>query len=139
MRGPSGEDDIPKPGAAAGAANDDHIPMLASGGFGDARGLVGRWRWAARASTWGRAHGDQEARIHDNVKKALVDSDERSTSLIFRTCAHQPRLWQLRCQKAIEMEHEGKTSRRSARSSPAPRAAWSTRPATWARRLSAGT
>ena len=51
-----------------------------------------------------------QAWFHDNVKKALVESDERSTSLIFRTLRNTSRVYgNSVAKKAIEMEHEGKT------------------------------
>ena len=44
------------------------------------------------------------------MKKALVESDERSTSLIFRTLRNTSRVYgNSVAKKAIEMEHEGKT------------------------------
>src|SRR5919112_1810958 len=46
----------------------------------------------------------------DNVKKALVESDERSTSLIFRTLRNTSRVYgNSVAKKAIEMEQQGKT------------------------------
>jgi len=52
----------------------------------------------------------KEAPIHQNVKERLVSSDERSTSLIFRTLRNTSRVYgNSVAKKAIEMEAEGKT------------------------------
>ena len=52
----------------------------------------------------------KEAPIHQNVKEKIVSSDERSTSLIFRTMRNTSRVYgNSIAKKAIEMEHEGKT------------------------------
>src|SRR4029079_6137635 len=92
--GHPGEDDIPNLVLLPAAANVIKIPMLASGRFRDARGLVADSRagcgglGAARAlgcegiNMGTRFMATKEAPIHDNVKEALVSSDERSTSLI---------------------------------------------------------
>ena len=52
----------------------------------------------------------KEAPIHQNVKEKIVSSDERSTSLIFRTMRNTSRVYgNSIAKKANEMEHEGKT------------------------------
>jgi nitronate monooxygenase len=53
--GHPGEDDTPGLILIPAAADKIKIPMIASGGFGDGRGLVAHWRSAPRASTWARA------------------------------------------------------------------------------------
>jgi nitronate monooxygenase len=59
--------------------------MLASGGFGDARGLVAALALGADGINMGtRFCATVEAPIHDNVKQFLVSNDERATRLIFR-------------------------------------------------------
>jgi NAD(P)H-dependent flavin oxidoreductase YrpB (nitropropane dioxygenase family) len=51
----------------------------------------------------------KEAPIHQNVKDKIVDSDERATSLIFRTLRNTSRVYgNSVAKKAIEMEAEGK-------------------------------
>jgi NADH:quinone reductase (non-electrogenic) len=109
--GHPGEDDIPNLVLLPAAANVIDIPMLASGGFGDARGLVAALALGCEGINMGtRFMATKEAPIHDNVKQALVDSDERSTSLIFRTMRNTSRVFgNSVAKKAIEMEHEGKT------------------------------
>ena len=109
--GHPGEDDIPNLVLLPAAANVIKIPMLASGGFGDARGLVAALALGCEGINMGtRFMATKEAPIHDNVKEALVSSDERSTSLIFRTMRNTSRVFgNSVAKKAIEMEHEGKT------------------------------
>jgi len=109
--GHPGEDDVPGLILIPAAADKIKIPMIASGGFGDARGLVAALALGCEGINMGtRFMATREAPIHDNVKKALVESDERSTSLIFRTLRNTSRVYgNSVAKKAIEMEHEGKT------------------------------
>ena len=59
--------------------------MLASGGFGDGRGLVAALALGAEGINMGtRFCATQEAPIHPNVKAKYVENDERGTNLIFR-------------------------------------------------------
>ena len=59
--------------------------MIASGGFGDGRGLVAALALGAEGINMGtRFCATREAPIHDNVKQFLVQNDERATRLIFR-------------------------------------------------------
>jgi len=131
--GHPGEDDIPNLVLLPAAADVIKIPMVASGGFGDARGLVAALALGCEGINMGtRFMATKEAPIHDNVKQALVSSDERSTSLIFRTMRNTAGSTATRSpRRRSRWSTRAKPSRRSARSSPAPRAAWSTRPATW--------
>lgn len=83
--GHPGEDDIPGLILIPAAADKVKIPMLASGGFGDGRGLVAALSLGADGINMGtRFCATQEARIHPNVKQAYIDNDERGTNLIFR-------------------------------------------------------
>jgi nitronate monooxygenase len=83
--GHPGEDDIPGLILIPAAADRVKIPMLASGGFGDARGLVAALALGADGINMGtRFCATVEAPIHDNVKQLLVGNDERATRLIFR-------------------------------------------------------
>src|SRR5260370_18920750 len=109
--GHPGEDDIPNLVLLPAAANVIKIPMVASGGFGDARGLVAALALGCEGINMGtRFMATREAPIHDNVKQALVSSDERPTSLIFRTLRNTSRVSGNSVAKtAIEMQHEGKT------------------------------
>ena len=69
------------------------IPIAASGGFGDGRGLAGCLALGADAMNMGtRFCATQEAPIHNNVKQLLVDNDERSTKLIMRSLRNTERV-----------------------------------------------
>ena len=83
--GHPGEDDIPGLILIPAAADKVKIPMLASGGFGDGRGLVAALALGADGINMGtRFCATKEAPIHDNVKAKYVENDERGTNLIFR-------------------------------------------------------
>jgi len=83
--GHPGEDDIPGLVLIPAAADKVKIPMIASGGFGDGRGLVAALALGAEGINMGtRFCATQEAPIHDAVKQFLVANDERATNLIFR-------------------------------------------------------
>lgn len=91
--GHPGEDDIPGLILIPAAANQITIPMVASGGFGDGRGLAAALALGADGINMGtRFMCTQESPIHENVKKAMVDMDERSTNLIFRTLHNTARV-----------------------------------------------
>jgi len=83
--GHPGEDDIPGLILIPAAANKVKIPMIASGGFGDGRGLVAALALGAEGINMGtRFCATVEAPIHQNIKNFLVSNDERATNLIFR-------------------------------------------------------
>jgi nitronate monooxygenase len=83
--GHPGEDDIPGLVLIPAAADKLTIPMIASGGFGDGRGLVAALALGAEGINMGtRFCATREAPIHENVKQLIVDNDERATHLIFR-------------------------------------------------------
>ena len=83
--GHPGEDDIPGLILIPAAADKLSIPMIASGGFGDGRGLAAALALGADGINMGtRFCATAEAPIHDNIKQLLVANDERATNLIFR-------------------------------------------------------
>jgi nitronate monooxygenase len=91
--GHPGEDDIPGLILIPAAADKVKIPMLASGGFGDGRGLVAALALGAEGINMGtRFCATQEAPIHDAIKQAMVSADERSTALIFRSYKNTARV-----------------------------------------------
>ena len=91
--GHPGEDDIPGLILIPVAASKVKIPMIASGGFGDARGLVAALALGANGVNMGtRFCATQEAPIHDNFKQRMVANDERATDLIFRTLHNTARV-----------------------------------------------
>lgn len=107
--GHPGEDDIPGLILIPAAAEKITIPMIASGGFGDARGLVAALALGADGINMGtRFLATKEAPIHDNVKQALVANDERATDLIFRTMRNTSRVARNAIsRKVVEMEGAG--------------------------------
>lgn len=83
--GHPGEDDVPGLILIPATADKINIPMLASGGFGDGRGLAAALMLGADGVNMGtRFCATVEAPIHDKVKQFLVNNDERATNLIFR-------------------------------------------------------
>lgn len=83
--GHPGEDDIPGLVLIPAAADQIHIPMIASGGFGDGRGLAAALALGAEGINMGtRFCATREAPIHEAIKQFLVNNDERATHLIFR-------------------------------------------------------
>lgn len=83
--GHPGEDDIPGLILIPAAADKLTIPMIASGGFGDGRGLAAALALGAEGINMGtRFCATVEAPIHQRVKQFIVENDERGTNLIFR-------------------------------------------------------
>ena len=91
--GHPGEDDIPGLVLIPAAADKLKIPMLASGGIADARGLVAALALGADGINMGtRFCATKEAPIHEAFKQALVANDERATDLIFRSYKNTARV-----------------------------------------------
>jgi nitronate monooxygenase len=91
--GHPGEDDIPGLILIPAAADQVKIPLIASGGFGDGRGLVAALALGAEGINMGtRFCATVEAPIHENVKQAYVANDERGTNLIFRKFSNTARV-----------------------------------------------
>ena len=69
------------------------IPMIASGGFADARGLVAALALGADGINMGsRFMCTVESSIHQNVKDAIVAGSEFDTELIFRPLRNNARV-----------------------------------------------
>ena len=107
--GHPGEDDVPGLILIPAAADRVKIPMIASGGFGDARGLVAALALGADGINMGtRFMATKESPIHENVKQQMVLNDERATDLIFRTMHNTSRVAKNAIsQKVVEMEKAG--------------------------------
>jgi NAD(P)H-dependent flavin oxidoreductase YrpB (nitropropane dioxygenase family) len=91
--GHPGEDDVPGLVLIPAASNRLTVPMIASGGFGDARGLVAALALGADGINMGtRFMATVESGIHDNVKQRLVEAGERDTQLIFRQLRNTARV-----------------------------------------------
>lgn len=84
--GHPGEDDVGGLVLIPLAAKALHIPIIASGGIADGRGLAAALTLGAEGVNMGtRFCATVEAPIHDDIKHALVRASERETNLIFRT------------------------------------------------------
>lgn len=107
--GHPGEDDIPGLILIPAAADKVTIPMIASGGFGDGRGLIAALALGADGINMGtRFCATKEAPIHDAFKQAMVANDERATDLIFRTMRNTARVARNAVsQQVIAMERAG--------------------------------
>ncbi len=108
--GHPGEDDIPGLVLIPAAADKITVPILASGGFADARGLVAALALGADGVNMGtRFCATQEAPIHDSFKQALVANDERATDLIFRSYRNTARVARNAVsQQVVAIEREGR-------------------------------
>jgi NAD(P)H-dependent flavin oxidoreductase YrpB (nitropropane dioxygenase family) len=83
--GHPGEDDVPGLILIPATVDKVSVPVIASGGFADGRGLAAALALGAQGICMGtRFCATREAPIHDNVKHFLVANDERATNLISR-------------------------------------------------------
>ncbi|MDY0161986.1 nitronate monooxygenase family protein [Desulfobotulus sp.] len=100
--GHPGEEDIPGLVLLPLAADQLEIPILASGGFADGRGLVAALALGADGINMGtRFLATQEAPVHPNIKEALVNANEQKTALIFRTLHNTARIFRNRLAEEI--------------------------------------
>jgi nitronate monooxygenase len=85
------------------------IPIVASGGFADGRGLVAALGLGADGINMGtRFVATQEAPVHANVKQALISHNERDTRLIMRTLLNTERVMHNEAVvKVLELEKNG--------------------------------
>ena len=104
--GHPGEDDIPGLILIPCARDALTIPMIASGGFGDGRGLAAALALGADGINMGtRFVATQEAPVHENVKKQMVAATERDTALVFRTLRNTARIYKNSvAEKVLEIE-----------------------------------
>ncbi len=91
--GHPGEDDVPGLVLIPRAAEHITIPLIASGGFADARGLVAALALGADGITMGtRFMCTVESPIHQRIKEQIVASSELDTELIFRSLQNTTRV-----------------------------------------------
>ncbi|WP_328407580.1 NAD(P)H-dependent flavin oxidoreductase [Nocardia sp. NBC_00403] len=109
--GHPGEDDIPGLVLIPAAARELRIPMVASGGIADARGLVAALALGADGVNMGtRFLCTQESSIAQKVKEQIVANSERDTQLIFRTMHNTARVADNEIsRKVVEIEKAGGT------------------------------
>jgi NADH:quinone reductase (non-electrogenic) len=107
--GRPGEEDITSLVLVPAAADRVRIPIIASGGFADGRGLVAALALGADGINMGtRFLATREAPIHDNVKRQIVANDERQTDLVYRTMRNTARVGRNNIsQKVLEIERAG--------------------------------
>ena len=107
--GHPGEEDVTGLVLIPAAANRVKIPIVASGGIADGRGLAAALSLGADGINMGtRFMVTEEADIHDNIKKSIVDMDETQTSLIFRTFRNTARVYDNEvARKVNEIEQAG--------------------------------
>ena len=91
--GHPGEDDVPGLVLIPAATRRLAIPVIASGGIADERGLVAALALGADGVNMGtRFMSTQESFIHQSVKQRIVDATERETELIFRPLRNTARV-----------------------------------------------
>jgi NADH:quinone reductase (non-electrogenic) len=92
--GHPGEDDIPGLVLIPVAASALKIPIIASGGIGDGRGMAAALALGAEGINMGtRFVCTREAPVHESLKQALRRASERDTNLIFRTMNNTARVF----------------------------------------------
>ncbi len=91
--GHPGEEDVPGLVLIPAAAAALDIPVIASGGIADGRGMAAALALGAQGVNMGtRFCATLEAPIHDNIKQALINASERDTRLIFRSLRNTARV-----------------------------------------------
>ncbi|WP_305780995.1 NAD(P)H-dependent flavin oxidoreductase [Nocardia nova] len=107
--GHPGEDDVPGLILIPAATEALDIPVIASGGFADARGLVAALALGADGINMGtRFLCTEESPVHRKVKEQIVAHTERDTQLIFRTMHNTARVADNEIsRKVVEIEAAG--------------------------------
>jgi nitronate monooxygenase len=87
------------------------VPIIASGGFADGRGLAAALALGADAINMGtRFVATREAPVHANVKQALIERSERDTRLVMRSLRNTERVLHNRAvDQVLEIERRGDT------------------------------
>ncbi|OPY90412.1 MAG: Nitronate monooxygenase [Syntrophaceae bacterium PtaU1.Bin231] len=107
--GHPGEDDVGGLVLIPAAASALKIPIIASGGIGDARGFIAALALGAEGVNMGtRFMLTKEAPLHPNVKDWLLKFTERDTCLLLRAFRNTERVARTpNSEKALEMETSG--------------------------------
>jgi nitronate monooxygenase len=107
--GHPGEEDITSLVLIPATVDAVNIPVIASGGFADARGLIAALALGAEAMNMGtRFVATREAPAHEKVKQWYVDSSETDTMYVMRSLRNTERV--LRnpiAEKVVELEGQG--------------------------------
>jgi NADH:quinone reductase (non-electrogenic) len=92
--GHTGEDDIPNFVLLPCAAAQLSVPIVASGGVATGAQIAAALALGADGVNMGtRFMATREAPVHDNVKRAMVQADERQTELILRSVRNTSRVF----------------------------------------------
>ena len=104
--GHPGEDDVTNMILLPLAARNLKLPVLASGGFGNGRGLAAALAMGADGINMGtRFMVTKEAPIHDNVKQKMIEATEMDTALIYRSFRNTARVFKNSvAEKVMEIE-----------------------------------
>ena len=107
--GHPGDDDLGGLVLIPAAAAKLKIPIIASGGIADGRGLVAALALGADGINMGtRFLATKEAEVHDDIKKAIVEMQETDTALIFRSFGNTARVYKNKVAKQVlEIEKAG--------------------------------
>ena len=107
--GHPGEDDVGGLVLIPVAARQLRVPIIASGGIGDGRGLAAALALGAEGVNMGtRFCATVEAPIHPDIKQALVAGTERDTRLVLRSLHNTARvLRNAIADQVIELESRG--------------------------------
>ena len=91
--GHPGEEDVPGLVLIPAAVAALQVPVIASGGIADGRGMAAALSLGAEGVNMGtRFVATREAPVHDNVKQALLAARENDTRLIMRTLRNSSRV-----------------------------------------------
>ena len=92
--GHPGEDDVPGLVLIPAAARALKIPIIASGGFADGRGMAAALVLGAHGVNMGtRFMLTRESPIHERIKEAIVAGSERDTKVIFKPFRNTARVF----------------------------------------------
>ena len=107
--GHPGEQDIPGLVLIPAAVDKLTIPVIASGGFADGRGMAAALALGAEGVNMGtRFIAVKEAPVHNNVKQEIVRMDETQTELVFRSYKNTARVYANEvAKKVVEIEATG--------------------------------
>ncbi|PLX42148.1 MAG: nitronate monooxygenase [Deltaproteobacteria bacterium] len=110
--GHPGEDDVTSLILIPRAADELDIPVVASGGFGDGRGVVAALSLGADGVNMGtRFFATKETGVNERVKEFVVASSEVDTRLIMRTLGNSERVLNSpTVEKILEIEGRGGAS-----------------------------
>ena len=91
--GHPGEDDVPGLVLIPAAVRALKVPVIASGGIADGRGMAAALALGAEGVNMGtRFVATREAPVHENIKNALVAAQQTDTRLMFRSLRNTARV-----------------------------------------------